>query len=183
MIFCLIYVQLFRKCIFLLSGNLDVFTYAVTKEMRGASSTRLRRQSSLDQWMIPNVMKFILFRTIPLNKTAKERGSSLSNVCSVFVRWRGTNQCSERTQSPPALTVAVKDTPCLPRTCSEENSSSYVQCERCWDLHLFCITKVVITVRTHFAGKVSRTPIPVLCTQLTNCYCLGVSMFFCCLPD
>ena len=29
------------------------------KEMRGASSTRLRRQSSLDQWMITNVMKFI----------------------------------------------------------------------------------------------------------------------------
>ena len=40
------------------------------------------------------------------------------------------------------------------------------------------IAKVVINVRTHFAGEVSRTPIPVLCTQLTNCYCLGVSIVF-----
>ena len=133
MIFCLIYVQLFRKCIFLQNGNLDVFTYPVTKELRGASSTRLRRQSSLDQWMIPNVMKFILFR--PLNKTAKERGSSLSNVCSVFVRWRGGQINVLSVHSRPQCSLSQwKITLALLRTCSEVHSSSYVQCEQCWDL-------------------------------------------------
>ena len=66
----------------------------------------------------------------------------------------------------------------LPRMCSEVHSSSYAQCEQCWDLHLFCLTKVVITLTTHFAGEVSRTPIPFLGTKLTNCNCLGVSMIF-----
>ena len=146
--------------------------------MRGASSTRLRRQSSLDQWMITNVMKFILFRTIPLNKTAKERGSSLSNVCSVFVRWRGgqINVLSVHSR-PPVLTVAVKDTPCpvravkyTPRVMFNVNDAGIFIC--------FVKTKVVITVRTHFAGEVSRSPIPFLRTKLTNCYCLGVSIVF-----
>ena len=48
----------------------------------------------------------ILFRTIPLNKTAKERGVSLSNVCCVFVRWRGGQINVLSVHTPPQCSLS-----------------------------------------------------------------------------
>ena len=93
---------------------MDVFTYAVTKEMRGASSTRLRRQSSLDQWMITNVMKFIfcfapsLWIKLPKNEVHRYR------MCAVYLYAdEGQINVLSVHSRPPVLTVAVKDNPCF----------------------------------------------------------------------